>query len=245
MLLPTISWCLFSCYTQVGRMRGRQVLMLESGWNRSCGTGCLQSIFHLAGIDHWSYIDSSFSRMCGPCHGHPRVDAQNWPLAWTDAIRPGQTHQSALQKHSKRSAQSSEIGQNNFANFRTSLAIPQNFCPAKHHLRCSVRLRECDALRQRFGRQKTGTDHDGDTGQEIPGSNTEREQLSSWDMKIPDPGRMWSEWPKMHRRVTTGRSVPCISAASAWARNSGKDWLFNVWNQNPSFFREVLIQDNG
>jgi hypothetical protein len=38
-----VNFYIYSCYTTVGRLRGKQVLMLETGWKKSCGVGCIMS----------------------------------------------------------------------------------------------------------------------------------------------------------------------------------------------------------
>uniref|UniRef100_A0A914I8G9 Metalloendopeptidase n=1 Tax=Globodera rostochiensis TaxID=31243 RepID=A0A914I8G9_GLORO len=59
------------CYTQVGRMRGRQVLMLESGWSKSCGIGCIQTF---PGCAEYPTIVHELMHKIGLWHEHMRYD---------------------------------------------------------------------------------------------------------------------------------------------------------------------------
>ncbi|KAL7080568.1 hypothetical protein ACQ4LE_000297 [Meloidogyne hapla] len=78
------------CYTTVGQIRGRQVLMLESGWEESCGWGCL--LTYPGCIDHQTVIHELMHKV-GLWHEQMRYDRDKYIKIHWENIIPGLENQ--------------------------------------------------------------------------------------------------------------------------------------------------------
>ncbi|KAF7639104.1 Metalloendopeptidase [Meloidogyne graminicola] len=78
------------CYTTVGKIRGRQVLMLESGWSESCGWGCL--LAYPGCTDHSTIIHELMHKV-GLWHEQMRYDRDKYIKIHWENIIPGLRNQ--------------------------------------------------------------------------------------------------------------------------------------------------------
>ncbi|CAK5122057.1 unnamed protein product [Meloidogyne enterolobii] len=78
------------CYTTVGQIRGRQVLMLESGWEESCGWGCL--LTYPGCTDHSTVIHELMHKV-GLWHEQMRYDRDKYIKIHWENIIPGLENQ--------------------------------------------------------------------------------------------------------------------------------------------------------